>query len=943
MVVIFPYNPKPQEDFMKKFFLFTFLLLFSGLSYAQNLIITGVVDGPLEGGTPKAIEFYAINNISDLSHYAFGVANNGDGSDGPEFQFPSESISAGAFIYVATEQPYFNTFFGFDPNYISGHASINGDDAVELFYDISGEFSGSETAIDVFGDINTDGTGEDWDYVDGWAYRNDNSGPDGATFNLANWSFSGTNALDEETSNTTATSPFPIGTYSHSLTTLVQFTTSSNSVSEDDGTYNLTLSIQNEDAAATTCEVVLSSGDTEDIENYTTQTVTFPGGSSDNQTVTITITDDAGYEGNEVLTFEIQNVSGGNSASPGAPNTFELTILDNDLPPTPAFVITEILADPAADLAGDANADGVRETYNDEFVEIINHSGSEQNISDWTLSDNSSIRHTFPNPTIVPNGTAIVVFGGGSPTGSFGGSLVQTASSGGLSLNNTDDSVILKDASDNVITEYTYGSEAGDNQSIARDPELTGEFVKHSEAIGTGGALFSPGTKLDGSAYQSTTSIATQPASNVYAAFATLNANVNPNGLETMIWFEIGTVSGGPYVAINAQHSAGSGSTDTTLSYTIANLTPDQDYFYRAVAENSSGTYYGLEVYFATPMFSGRADGATGFSVAMGADYSYELQDSDGNTVIAFENVTSGGNLTGLVENSIPPLAPVGYNNAPRYWTVEFDGATSAYTIQLDLTGILGISDFNALKVFKRPTGADALAWVDVSLLPGVSVSYNDPFIVVSGLTTFSDFTIAGSGDNTLAVELITFTGKNTSNGVELNWRTSSETDNKGFILFRDGVEIASHINSNDLKGQGTTSLTTRYSYLDKSVGLGAHVYSLRSEDFSGLIHNYNITVNIEVKELNTSTLESEYALSQNYPNPFNPSTNISFSMKKAGAANIQVFDLLGREVQTMKVNAKKGKNVVSFNASTLTSGIYFYQMKAEGFTSRIQRMILIK
>jgi hypothetical protein len=91
------------------------------------------------------------------------------------------------------ESENFSNFFGFAPTYTSGAAAINANDAIELFA------SGSVT--DVFGDINVDGTGQPWDHVDGWTYRNDGTGPDGSTFVLANWSFSGTNALDGETSN----------------------------------------------------------------------------------------------------------------------------------------------------------------------------------------------------------------------------------------------------------------------------------------------------------------------------------------------------------------------------------------------------------------------------------------------------------------------------------------------------------------------------------------------------------------------------------------------------------------------------------------------------------------------------------------------------------------------------------------------------------------------
>jgi len=93
-----------------------------------------------------------------------------------------------------------------------------------------------------------------------------------------------------------------------------------------------------------------------------------------------------------------------------------------------------------------------------------------------------------------------VVFGGGTPTGEFGTSVVQTASSGALGLNNGGDSVTLSDGVNSAAV-VSYGGEGGDNQSLTRDPDITGPepLVKHSTATGSGGALFSPGTMIDGS------------------------------------------------------------------------------------------------------------------------------------------------------------------------------------------------------------------------------------------------------------------------------------------------------------------------------------------------------------------------------------------------------------------------------------------------------------
>ena len=110
-------------------------LLFISLSFSlqAQMLITGTVDGPLTGGYPKAIEFYVYQDIPDLSIYGVGSANNGGGSDGIEFTFPSISVTSGTFLYLSEETIGFNNFFGFNPTYIAGSngaASINGDDAI---------------------------------------------------------------------------------------------------------------------------------------------------------------------------------------------------------------------------------------------------------------------------------------------------------------------------------------------------------------------------------------------------------------------------------------------------------------------------------------------------------------------------------------------------------------------------------------------------------------------------------------------------------------------------------------------------------------------------------------------------------------------------------------------------------------------------------------------
>ena len=85
------------------------------------------------------------------------------------------------------------------------------------------------------------------------------------------------------------------------------------------------------------------------------------------------------------------------------------------------------------------------------------------------------------------------------------------------------------------------------------------------------------------------------------------------------------------------------------------------------------------------------------------------------------------------------------------------------------------------------------------------------------------------------------------------------------------------------------------------------------------------------------------YHLSNNYPNPFNPSTKINYSITKQSYVTLKVFDVLGREIETL-INKEQpqGNYEVEFDAPTLTSGIYFYRIQAGNFVDT-KKMILLR
>ncbi len=176
--------------------------------------------------------------------------------------------------------------------------------------------------------------------------------------------------------------------------------------------------------------------------------------------------------------------------TPTATETEETTI---------EFVINEILADPGQ-VSGDANNDGLVDDSDDEFVEFVNSSMYDLDLSGWSFGDAVEVRHVFPEGSIVKSNCSLVLFGGGTPSGEFGNALVQISSSGKLGLNNSTESIFLYDHDQNIFSSLSYGEEAQDDQSITRDPDILGTLPmrKHTLAAGSGGALFSPGTLING-------------------------------------------------------------------------------------------------------------------------------------------------------------------------------------------------------------------------------------------------------------------------------------------------------------------------------------------------------------------------------------------------------------------------------------------------------------
>ncbi len=313
-----------------------------------------------------------------------------------------------------------------------------------------------------------------------------------------------------------------------------------------------------------------------------------------------------------------------------------------------------------------------------------------------------------------------------------------------------------------------------------------------------------------------------------------------------------------------------------------------------------------------------------------------------GATVNFTTGSSTGGNIStststnptvvGGLPSGVSTLSP------NKYWTINNSGLTGfTYNITLDLSDISGIADFDSIKVLKRADSSSP--WQNVAKSPiNATVTHNNPYITITGLTSFSEFAIGGGAENQLPVELTDFSSSVNGNTVILNWQTKTETNNYGFEIQKS---VGNSQNSawekvGFVNGKGTTTEKQTYSFKTLiNQNLTRLQFRLKQIDLDGKFDYSNI--------LEIQTKPNEFSLSQNYPNPFNPSTEIKFSLPVQGFISLKVYDLLGREVLTL-VNGQKdsGNHSVKIDAVKLTSGVYFYKLTSGSF-SQTRKMTIMK
>lgn len=244
----------------------------------------------------------------------------------------------------------------------------------------------------------------------------------------------------------------------------------------------------------------------------------------------------------------------------------------------------------------------------------------------------------------------------------------------------------------------------------------------------------------------------------------------------------------------------------------------------------------------------------------------------------------------GTSYNTLWQFQPVGGNVGPETISINFTPAQSSFQLVLFLNG----NSFN----------------IDYWYVDDIMISYIVP------------------------VELASFTANSVTNGIELNWRTATEINNRGFDVERMNNGVFQKIGY--VAGFGTTTEPKNYSFTDFGLSSGLYTYRLKQIDFDGTFtYSSEVTADVEVPLV--------FALEQNYPNPFNPATKIKFALPAETVVQLNVYNTLGQKVaEIFNGSLKKGYHEVVFDAGSLTSGIYFYRLEADEFVD-VKKMIVIK
>lgn len=303
--------------------------------------------------------------------------------------------------------------------------------------------------------------------------------------------------------------------------------------------------------------------------------------------------------------------------------------------------------------------------------------------------------------------------------------------------------------------------------------------------------------------------------------------------------------------------------------------------------------------------------------------------------------VTVGGTLRGItVHNGVlyaaSSNAVKGYDLATGNPTsMNVSMGTSLNGIKADTNGYLYVSNFSssARTIYKINTADNQFwAYATVPRQPnGVYVDYKRNRLLVVAWGGGATIMAVSLTDSTNVTTLVT-TPYSSLDGISLDKNDHIYCSSYAAgVIFRYDINFAF---APTVVSNGHTNPADIY------VNRGTDTLAVPNAG-SNSVSFIPLTVPTGIQ--NTGSIADDYRLSQNYPNPFNPSTSISFDVKNKGMVTLKVYDILGNEMATLvNEDLNTGSYNINFDASSYTSGVYFYELQSGSFRD-VKKMLLVK
>ncbi|MGA2623169.1 MAG: LamG-like jellyroll fold domain-containing protein [Bacteroidota bacterium] len=289
----------------------------------------------------------------------------------------------------------------------------------------------------------------------------------------------------------------------------------------------------------------------------------------------------------------------------------------------------------------------------------------------------------------------------------------------------------------------------------------------------------------------------------------------------------------------------------------------------------------------------------------------------------------------------------------PVYGDVDGNGQVQAYDASLVLKGLVGIDTLGCQALANAIVNCDtALSAYDATLILQNVVGLVTLPHCVSALAsgTLTAENVASAGGGFVDVPLVLSNGSNIFSfegeisydisRLEFKSITWAPTLNSFSPIYKDNVGIVKFAGANSQE-DGHTGIFATLHFKFKYQG-ATDTVKVRNLRWNGKPANTYLRIPMDVPSTGKA-LPKEFRLEQNYPNPFNPATSIRFALPKSSYVTLKVFNLLGQEVGAL-VNGElqAGYHDVTWDASKMPSGMYFYRIQAGRFVET-KKLLLMK